>query len=165
MSKSRTLNKRAWRTPVRSVCATLALSTVALVGLASPAQAHASDTFTLDSARVDVGFGPTFNSQPQPSAAVTWNHSGNQVSPRVYGYLAMVNADGFCGRIRLRYWDGNTLVDHEHSYTLCPTNNDYTGVPTFTGTFTGDITRVEVSAMQRFQNGPWQSQASVNLYP
>lgn len=42
-----------------------------------------------------------------------FHHAGNDVSPRVYGYLAMVNADGFCGRIRLRYWDGNTLVDHE----------------------------------------------------
>jgi hypothetical protein len=149
--------------------AALALACGAVIA-ATPTIAQASPTsyFQLNTLRVDFDHWILLPPPAQPvDAAVDWQKVGNTVDPYLFGKVTVVDAQGFCGRVRMQALDtlGNVL-DTYNSPARCPgnANPEYEFVSVDPFGPSSSIDSVKISAMLRLNGQTWQEQLSARVY-
>jgi hypothetical protein len=128
-----------------------------------------TDRILIDRDEMDFGSGAFVPGEPHgaPSgrAELTWASSGGPIRPTLRGNLYMEDADDLCGRVRVRYLDGDGGVlgtEYGPSPELCPTDDDVHLSPVQIDAFAhNEIARVQVTLQKRGGSGVWTNAGTV----
>jgi hypothetical protein len=146
----------------------IAVMVVAVLGFGTAAQASPSSYFQLNTLRVDFDHWIMLPPPGVPQdAIVDWQKSGNTVDPFLFGKVTVVNAQGFCGRVRIQMLDSaSNILGTYHTASQCPANAnpvyDFVGLAPFGAT--AGVYKVKVSAMLKLNGQSWLEQASATLF-
>ncbi|GGN93869.1 hypothetical protein GCM10010112_82620 [Actinoplanes lobatus] len=165
-------------TPARTCTAAVLLVSgvlVAVTGTAGSAQAAGqTDLVLIDTDRIDVAliYPPLPNNfEPTGPARFLWqpDFASNTYTPKLEAVVAMRDASGFCGKVKITAYDAaNTVIDRAQSFPLCPTSNSIDfdpAEPTLSAIPEADLHHVTVEAMLQLAPGGYARQAAVDVYP